>query len=331
MDSAAAIARAVLYEGYVVWPYRHSAGRVSRHGISGCVFPREWSGASRANDPATRCATVLVKARPDSAVDVRIRFLQLMQRQAAAMTPTGLEDIDELTVAGECYTSWDEAIEREVSLPAATLSGLGTGHAVTIHIAAGRDMEPLMADDGRIVGFIRRTWREIDGTLEVVAARMQPGLYRLAARVTNATSFSGTDRNAVMHHAMASMHVVLHVDGGSFVSLQHPPESLRAVANDCRPDGLWSVLVGDTGASDTMLATPIILSDYPRIASDDASDLFNDLDGVQLLDLNAVPLADAAPGSIRASGPGKRGRKARRRTYDITDESSGGDLLDSTA
>jgi hypothetical protein len=331
MDSAAAIARAVLYEGHVVWPYRRSAGPVSRHGISGCVFPEAWSGASRTNDPATRCATVLVKARPDAAVDVRIRFLQLMQRQATAMTPTGLEDIDELTVAGERYTSWDEAIEREVPLPPVTLSGLGTGQTVTIHIAAGRDMEPLMADDGRIVGFIRRTWREIDGTLEVVAARVQPGLYRLAARVTNATAFSGTDRAAVMHHAMASMHAVLRVAGGSFVSLQHPPEALRTIANDCRPDGLWSVLVGDAGSSDTMLATPIILSDYPRIASDDSSDLFDDGASVQLLDLNAVPLADVAPGGVRAAGPGKRGRTAKRRAYDIIERSTGDDLLDGTA
>jgi len=267
MDSASTIAHAVLYEGYILWPYRHSARTSLERGASGCVFPKQWSSTSGTADPGVRCATVLVKGRPTTTIDIRVRFLQIMQRQAASITPTGLEDIDDLMVAGEHYVSWDEAIEREASLPSLTLSELTTKHAITIGIAAGQDLEPLMTDDGRVAGFIRRTWREIDGTLEVSAVRVRPGLYRLSARVVNATTFGGTARDEALHHSMASVHLVFHVDGGSFVSLQHPPAALRSVARDCQPDGLWPVLVGDSAATHTMLAAPVLLHDYPRITS----------------------------------------------------------------
>lgn len=267
MDTAATIAHAVLYDGYILWPYRRAARNSLESGASGCVFPERWSSTSGTTDPGVRRTTVLVKGKPETAVDVSIRFLQIMHRQATTMTPTGLEDIDDLMVAGEHYVSWEEAIEREASMPRVTISELATTRAITIAIDAGQDLEPLMTDDGRIAGFIRRTWREIEGRLEVSSVRVRPGLYRLSARVMNATSFDGTARAEALHHSMASAHLVFHVDGGSFVSLQHPPAALRSVARDCQPDGLWPILVGDATTTNTMLAAPVLLSDYPRVAS----------------------------------------------------------------
>ena len=53
------------------------------------------------------------------------------------------------------------------------------------------------------------------------------------------------------------------------------PRHLRAVRfTDCHNQG-FPVLVGEAGQRDTMLASPIILYDYPQIAPESAGDLFD--------------------------------------------------------
>ena len=51
MDPVRAIADAVLYEGYVLWPYRRSALKNQRRWTFGGVYPR---GAQRARIPDDR-------------------------------------------------------------------------------------------------------------------------------------------------------------------------------------------------------------------------------------------------------------------------------------
>jgi len=81
--------------------------------------------------------------------------------------------------------------------------------------------------------------------------------------------------------AMGSTHAVLTVSGGAFFSLADPPELLRDLARDCLIDGCWPALVGAEGSTDRILAAPMILSDYPRIAAD-GFDLYeaDDLDAI---------------------------------------------------
>ena len=59
---------------------------------------------------------------------------------------------------------------------------------------------------------------------------------------------------------------LLGVEGGEFVSLLDPPESLQSDRRECRNEGVFPVLVGEEGQRDTVLASPIILYDYPQIA-----------------------------------------------------------------
>ncbi len=56
--------------------------------------------------------------------------------------------------------------------------------------------------------------------------------------------------------------------GGAFVSLTDPPPALAEAAAACENSGTWPVLVGEEGARDTLLSSPIILCDYPRIAAE---------------------------------------------------------------
>ena len=136
------IAAAVLYEGYVLWPYRRSAQKNQKRWTFGGVYPRAFSETAGTNDPwlmQTQC--LVVGEKP--AVEVKVRFLQVVERQVGRYTGDGtvgggfqtrpyqgvekaqnlagrLEFVDEIRVGNERYLAWEEAAEREV-----VASGLG--------------------------------------------------------------------------------------------------------------------------------------------------------------------------------------------------------------
>ena len=79
-----AIADAVLYEGYMLWPYRRSALKNQRRWTFGGVYPR---GAQRARIPTTRrrCRpSAWSRAAPTPRVEVRVRFLHVVERGVGA-------------------------------------------------------------------------------------------------------------------------------------------------------------------------------------------------------------------------------------------------------
>ncbi len=110
-DDVRAIADAVLYEGYVLWPYRRSALKNQRRWTFGGVYPRDHS-AAHPDDPWRMRTQCLLEAGDDdvAAVDVRVRFLHVVRRQVLERG----RPVDEATAGGARHLSWDEASEREV-------------------------------------------------------------------------------------------------------------------------------------------------------------------------------------------------------------------------
>jgi hydrogenase maturation protease len=100
-----------------------------------------------------------------------------------------------------------------------------------------------------------------------------------------------------MRHTLASAHAVLTVEGGVFRSAIESPELV------CQ-DGLWPVLVGEPGTK--MLASPIILPDYPQVAPESPGDFFDGCEIDQLLVLNILALTDEEKAEIRAGDPRAR-------------------------
>src|SRR5579884_4135618 len=114
MTSVEAVAAAVLYEGYVLWPYRRSAIKNHQRWTFGGVYPRAFSEAGGGSDPWLQQTQCLVSGA-DSVVDVRVRFLHVVERKVGRLTASGgVEYVDELRVGVERYLAWDEAPEREV-------------------------------------------------------------------------------------------------------------------------------------------------------------------------------------------------------------------------
>jgi hypothetical protein len=298
-DPIRAIADAVLYEGYVLWPYRRSALKNAQRWTFGGVYPRAHAEARAAgDDPWTMQTQCLVEGGAGTEVSVGVRFLHVVWRQ---MVDAGGHELDQLVADGELHLSWEEAVEREVMLGPDVLDELRAGRDVPFAVGAGTT-EELVGNEGALV----RSWEALEGSLHVSADEVSPGVYRLTAVIENETPWPGGPREAAIRRTFCSTHTVLHAEGGSWVSLTAPPQALREAAQGCRNQGTWPVLVGEAGERHTLLSSPIILEDHPRIAPESPGDLFDGGEIDQLLILNILSLTDDEKAEVRASDPRAR-------------------------
>jgi hypothetical protein len=296
----------------VLWPYRRSAMKNQRRWTFGGVFPQTHS-ARHPDDPALMQAQCLLEGSRDAALEVRLRFLHVVARQALRDAPRGLEPVEELVAGGERHLSWDEAAERELSTGALRVGDLELQPRLAeIDVPAGDERESLEG------GALERSWRALRGSTEVEAAELREGLHRVTVRVRNASAFAGGDREEALRQAFCSTHAVLHARSGEFVSLTDPPEGLREAAAACVNIGNWPVLVGNEGDRSTLLCSPIILSDYPQIAPESPGDLFDGGEIDQLLILNILSLTDEEKREMAASDP--RAREILERTEGLSEE-----------
>jgi hydrogenase maturation protease len=83
--------------------------------------------------------------------------------------------------------------------------------------------------------------------------------------------------------------------------LLEPPAELQDFTAQCQNVGAWPVLVGEPGQRDTLLASPIILYDYPQIAPESAGDLFDGTEIDEILSLRIMTLTDEEKREIRES------------------------------
>jgi hydrogenase maturation protease len=111
--------------------------------------------------------------------------------------------------------------------------------------------------------------------------------------VRNTTSLTSPDkRDNALLRTLVSTHALLGAGGGELLSLPDPPEECREAASDCSTQGVWPVLIGVDGQTDTVLSSPIILYDYPQIAPESAGDLFDGTEIDEILSLRILTLTD---------------------------------------
>jgi hypothetical protein len=316
-DPVRQIADAVLYEGYILWPYRRSAMKNQRRWTFGGVHPR---GHSRRHDddPWTMQTQCLLETGDTTAIDVTVRFLQVVDRAIEAETRAGPRSVDELVVAGERHLAWEEARECEIAASDLDPAELAAPLRLPIQIAAGEEREALREADGSRVGAVVRGWQGLSGWVEIGAQPARPGLLRLTVRVGNETTPAGDTREEALKRTLCSTHAILRATDGAFVSMTDPPEGLRGVVSTCVNQGTWPVLVGEPESRDVMLSSPIILEDHPRIAPESPGDLFDGSEIDQLLVLNILSLTDEEKAEMRESDP--RAREILERTEALSED-----------
>jgi hypothetical protein len=301
IDQVRAVADAVLYEGYPLYPYRASSAESQSRWQLGVLGPPGAAGAGVGEEPAMSMQCLLDVHRPDATVTVHLRFLRVQTRQVERRDPDGRHvPVNELTVAGRSMLSWSEAVEAEESLAPLRLCA-ETAANVPIDLCARREAEPLDDGAGRVV---RRRW-PITGSVRV-RAEPDDSLLRLSVTVRNERDGADADPDLAIRSSLIGAHLVLEADGAEFVSLLEPPARAQAAAGRCRQDRCWPVLAGPAGTSALLLGAPIVLYDHPQVAEPSPGARFDSTEIDEILTLRVMTMTDAEKAGARSADPRAR-------------------------
>lgn len=307
------IVKAVLYEGYMLYPYRPSAVKNRQRFNFGVVYPRVYSEAQGGTDAWTMQTECLVEGDARTECVVRVRFLRMVGRsiarlrtplsELASVTDANIEQVERLEVSGKVFQPWQEAAEETIEVTEFNLRALEAQPMQwPFRLSAKQEREALRDERGLIVGIIQREKATMAGRIEFAATCAEPGLFKLTARILNDSrmeAFVPVSRDAALARALVSAHTILEVREGEFVSQVDPPEAYRAFAGTCQNVGTWPVLVGEEGERDTMLSSPIILYDYPQIAPESPGDLFDGAEIDEILSLRILTMTDEEKREMR--------------------------------
>jgi hypothetical protein len=312
---ARGVADAILYEGYLLYPYRQSSRKNQARFQFGVLMPPAYAAVDDC-EPSASQTECLAEAADESRLQVLVRFLHVQQRivQQAPAHPagqprdaTGWAEVPSLTVGGTEYTRFTEATEREEHADLAVSELTGDGVVLPFHIDSGSSVDDLADADGTLAGRLLHRWDALNGVLRIQAERVA-GPYqalRLRLRIENHTSPGHplTDREDGLRYALVAVHALIGLPGGSFISMTDHPEWAAAEVAACCNEGTWPVLAGPDDCRDLMLSSPVILYDHPQIAPESAGDLFDATEIDEILTLRTMALTDEEKREARATDP----------------------------
>ncbi|WP_260477767.1 hypothetical protein [Nonomuraea sp. WAC 01424] len=309
-DAVRAIADAILYEGYLLYPYRRSSGKNRVRWQFGVLVPPVWAqvrglngagvaGSAESWRQQTEC---LLEPAGETAIELRIRFLHQQRRQVLRRADDGtLSPVDSLQDGPRLELSFDEAVPREFDVRTSAAELLAGEKRVAVTVPAGEEREPLPG--GQVL--IERAALRATAVVSATPCETPFPLLRLRCRIENDDPSTPADatREEALRASLLSCHTLLAVRGGAFVSLLDPPRWAEAAARDCVNEGAFPVLAGEPGSRDVVLSSPIILYDHPRVAPESPGDLHDATEIDEILSLRTLTLTDAEKREARATDP----------------------------
>ena len=284
LAAARRVADAVLYEGYLLYPYRSDSAKNQLRWQFGLLSP---AGAEAAGVGERSELTASVLMRSGGTPRVHVRFLQVQWRAVESLVDGRYVPVDRLRVGDTDWVPWHEAVEREVVR-------VGPG---PVTAGAGTEVEPLSDPDGRTVGRLVRSRWPVTAELTVEATE-RDGYARLELGLRNTAGWDPAEssRDLAARRALVGAHLL--VTGAGFVSLVDPPPAAAAAAAGCHNDGWWPVLVGDA-----VLVAPMILPDQPAVAPESPGDLFDATEIDEMLTLRVMTLTEEEKAAAPGAGP----------------------------
>lgn len=313
-DLARKVADAVLYEGYMLYPYRPSAIKNRQRWTFGILYPPNYDEVRAGTERAGMHSECLLVNRGSAALHLQLRFLHLLARQVMAAPENGAAaPVPSLTVDGQVVESWDDAVERSAEFEFIALDG--PPRRFEFSFPGSCETESLRNEAGCVVGSVSRMQHEVKGTIGCRSEKISDQVLKLVVDVANESSLPpGGGRDDALLRSLLSAHTILTVSVGEFVSLLEPPEDLRATVNTCHNVGNFPVLVGEPGSRDMLLCSPIVLYDYPQIAPESAGDFYDATEIDEMLTLRVLSLTEEEKAEMRKAG--ERGRNLLQRTED---------------
>ncbi|MEU6563054.1 hypothetical protein [Nocardia nova] len=282
---ARAVADAVLYEGYLLYPYRADAAKNRSRWQFGVLGP-EGAAATGMGEEASLRGQVPITAEPGAALRITVRFLQLQHRGLRDEHGT---DVDELTIGTRSLRAWDEAVEQEIPIGPVAPEPI----TVPFTVPAAIETEPLGP------ATIVRTRGALSGECELGVDR-DGGYRRLTVTVRNTGAPAADARDAIAR-SLIGAHVIAEIEGARFISLLEPPPDAAAAVEHCAHHRCFPVLAGPPGDHSLMLFSPIILYDHPEIAEQSQEPLYDSTEIDEILTLRVMTMTDAEKAAARAT------------------------------
>jgi hypothetical protein len=273
-STAEQVASALLYEGYLLYPYRRSALKNRQRFNFGVLYPEMHARTEAGADPCRMRTECLLQGEEDARIEVHVRFLHLFA--LSGDTP------------GE--PEWHDAVERDIGIVDLAPRDLAE-HPREVPFAWPSAEQP-----GR--------QRAVRGRVELGAECVSRDTWRLRITVVNLTPVGREEarsREELLLTSLISTHTILRASPGEFVSLIDPPDALKSAASACANIGTWPVLAGEIGTRTTMLSSPIIVYDYPSIAPESPGDFFDGTEMDEMLSLRILTLTEAEKRAMAAT------------------------------
>ncbi len=301
------IAAAILYEGYILYPYRATAIKNRQRWNFGTLYPRVYAQAQRPEEPYRLIAECLVApatntssgfdAMLDAArLDVRCSFLQLVRQQEDTLS----QQSEGQHALSDPSLAWEEAVERTSEHADLSLKQL---IAAPLSLTVAMDAANLQIE------------------IAIRAQVLAEGACKLRLTVQNLSqppTGAAARRDEALPFSLVSAHLLLGITGGEFLSLLDPPPAYRDCVATCSNAGVFPVLAGVEPDRSLMFCSPIILYDYPQIAPESAGDFFDGTEMDEMLTLRVLTLTDAEKQEMRNGDP--RARRILERTEALTSE-----------
>ncbi|MDQ6783880.1 MAG: hypothetical protein M3063_10635 [Actinomycetota bacterium] len=321
--AARSVAETVLYEGYVLYPYRASARKNQLRWQFGVLVPQPCADVDGPERACNR-TEVIVACGEDPILDVRVRCLQVQRRSVEAAVPGGgFVAVDQVEVDGTPVSAWDEALDHEIDVSGVVLRSLiDNPCTVSFELPESDEDELLLDAAGKTAGRVRRRVEAVQGSVLLGAHTVERsetspgddsnGSLRLSVSVANLTPWPPSDgegnglREVVMRYSLVAAHTLLAVGDGVFISSLDPPDDYGQAVTACTNEGTFPVLVGGASASQSeqlVLAAPIILYDHPAIAPESEGDLCDATEIDEILALRVLTLTDEEKSEARATDP----------------------------
>jgi hypothetical protein len=332
LDRVQAIADAVLYEGYMLYPYRPSSVKNQRRWNFGVLCPPSYCELQPGSESPFMQTECLLRVNESTRITMRVRFLQIVQRLICELKDADgdgkesedndMEFVDRLELEGCVYQPWQEAVERTLPYEGLDPATLASASSLDFSLFEGSSLEYLQDAQRRRRGAISRQWQTLTGMVQIQTKTCRDNIVKLTVRVENRSHFDpgGKDdfsgREAALPFSLVSAHAILGAENGEFISLLDPPAELEDAAAQCENRGVWPVLAGDDATA--MLASPIILYDYPAIAPESLGNLFDSTEIDEILSLRILTLTEEEKREMRESDD--RARELLKRTETMPEE-----------
>jgi hypothetical protein len=261
-DGLEALVEALVWEGYALYPYTPGATKNATPTPFGIVYPPAYAARLESTHDHLELRCVL-RAGADAVLSGQVRLL---------------------VAVGVRHQARAETIE----LPGVMLGALGGGEMAPVTVCCCFDGGQ---DDPAAV----------HAAATLSADKLGEGEYEVALRVENRTvAPGGLDRAGALRRSLLSVHPLLRVQGGRFISVLERP---------CNSVNTFPVLASD--ADDVILGAAIMLPDHPRLAPESLGNLFDGTEIEEVLLLHLRTLSDAERAEIERQDPAVREMLAR--------------------